>query len=105
MDGVRTKGPQVSNLDVNTIMLAIIAISNAVTAWLWYHNNQKMTSISQNITTVEKATNSMKDHLVMATASAAEAKGFALGQAAGIKSADIASAKIADAVVTARNKP
>ncbi len=90
---------------MNNVLLAIIAVANAITAFFWYHNNQKMKAMATNIDTVEKATNSMKDALVASTAVAAEAKGFALGRVAGEHAADAASEKTANAVRVERNRP
>lgn len=64
------------NIDVNLVMLLLIGLVNAYTAWLSHRTNK-------NVAIVEKATNSMKDALVAATAKASLAEGTAVGLAAG----------------------
>ncbi len=93
------------NFDMNNVFLAIIAIANACTAYFMYHNRSTLKNMATDMATVEKATNSMKDQLVHATAVASEARGYALGQAAGIKSADATTEKIAAAVRVEKDKP
>ncbi len=46
-------------------------------------NGQKANKIAENVQTIEKATNSMKDALVQATAKASLAEGTAAGLAQG----------------------
>jgi len=64
---------------INNIILAVVAISNMVTAFLAYKNHQAVQQVKTDIKTVELATNSMKDALVAATDAAARAEGTARG--------------------------
>jgi hypothetical protein len=68
---------------INNIILAVVAISNMVTAFLAYKNHQAVQDVKKDIATVEKATNSMKDALVAATDKASRAEGMAAGLAQG----------------------
>lgn len=60
---------------VNSIILLGVAVCNAFTAFMAWHTLQSAKRAEVNIQTVEKATNSMKDALVLAASKA----GFAAG--------------------------
>lgn len=61
-------------LDPNLVLL-IIAVVNAFTAWITWRTHQATKATQLDIRKVELATNSMKDALVKSTAEASEAKG------------------------------
>lgn len=63
-------------MDVNLIVILIIAALNAYTARMSWKTNK-------NVALVERATNSMKDALVASTARASHAEGTAEGLKAG----------------------
>jgi hypothetical protein len=73
---------------VNNVILAIIAISNAVTAYLAFKNHNAIQAVNSNISTIEKATNSMKDALVKTTGELGMAKGYEAGRLAGQATSD-----------------
>jgi len=61
-------------MDINNLILLLVALMNAFTAFMAYRTHQ-------NVLVVELATNSMKDALVAATGSAAHAAGVTEGRA------------------------
>jgi hypothetical protein len=69
--------------DIAQLITAIAILLNALaTAGSYiqsWRNGKKADSIAMNVGTIEKATNSMKDALVAATAKAALAEGTAVG--------------------------
>jgi len=69
------------NLDFNLVVILLIAAINAYTAYITRKTNK-------NVEIVERATNSMKDALVAATAKASLAEGTAAGLAQGRKEKD-----------------
>ena len=69
--------------DFNTWVLLAVAAMNALTAYLTY-------KARQDIHTVEKATNSMKDALVAVTGESMKAQGILEGRAAVHAEADVA---------------
>lgn len=62
------------SLDPNLILLAI-AFFNALTALVGWYTHKAAKATQADVLKIEKATNSMKDALVAATAQASEAKG------------------------------
>jgi len=64
---------------VNNIILAVIALANLFTAFLAFKNHDQIKDARNDIATIEKATNSMKDALVLATGKASRAEGLAEG--------------------------
>lgn len=70
-------------IDINEVILAMIAFFNVVTAYLAYRTHQLAVATQKDMTTVEKATNSMKDALVKATGEASHAAGMVEGLAQG----------------------
>lgn len=82
-------------IDINGVILGLIAFFNLVTAVLAYKTHQSAVATQTNMAIVEKATNSMKDALVKATGEAAHAAGMTegLAQAAGDKALFDAGAK------------
>jgi hypothetical protein len=76
------------DLSLNTVFLAIIALSNAVGAYFYYNTRN-------DIKTLEINTNSIKDALVERTAEAAEARGRDAERAVGeSKAADLAKGNL-----------
>lgn len=65
--------------DANTIALVLIAVMNAVTAFLAYRTHLATQTTQSNVAKIEIATNSMKDALVEATGKASHAEGMAEG--------------------------
>lgn len=65
--------------DANTLALTLIAVMNAVTAFLAYRTHLATQATQANVAKVEIATNSMKDALVKATGEASHAAGVAEG--------------------------
>lgn len=61
---------------LNTFMLAVVAIFNLATAILTWRARQEIGLVRENVVTIEKATNSMKDALVASTAKASKAEGM-----------------------------
>lgn len=61
------------HIDLNLLVLLVIALMNAYTAWLSHRTKA-------NITLLEKNTNSIKDALVVSTAIASRAEGLAAGR-------------------------
>jgi len=57
----------------------IIACTVVFNCWQSWRNGQRAKKIEANVYTIEKATNSMKDALVAATAKASLAEGIASG--------------------------
>lgn len=57
----------------------ITAITVVFNSWQTWRNSQRAKRIEENVQTIEKATNSMKDALVEATAKASLAEGHAEG--------------------------
>jgi hypothetical protein len=70
-----------TSVDINGVILAMIALFNLITAFLAYRTHQAAVSTQANMALVEKATNSMKDQLVKATGEAAHAAGMSEGLA------------------------
>ncbi len=75
-------------MDWNNASLLLIAALNAATAFLTWRTHDAIGVVKldvaetkNNISTVEKATNSMKDALVAATAKASQAAGELKGRA------------------------
>ena len=68
-------------MDFNTIGLVLVAVLNAVTAFLAYRTHQTTLDTNRNVKIVETATNSMKDQLVASTAKASLAEGELKGRA------------------------
>src|SRR5260221_8932500 len=67
---------QMSHVDFNTMIMIIVAMVNTYVAWVTNRTRKE-------VKIVEKATNSMKDALVAATAKASLAEGTAAGLAQG----------------------
>ena len=81
--------------DQNTWLLFGIAVAQALTAFFSWSSRQAAIETKQiavetkeNVVTIEKATNSMKDALVAATAKAADAEGFERARKEGEVKAD-----------------
>ena len=72
----------------NTLILAIIALANAFTAFLVYRTHIIAQATAANVAIVERATNSMKDALVVATGKASRAEGIAAGIKIGEENAE-----------------
>jgi hypothetical protein len=75
--------------EFNNVVLAVIAFFNVITAILYFITSkqvnevkQVVTEVKENVVTIEKATNSMKDALVKTTELEALARGTAEGRAA-----------------------
>lgn len=68
---------------INNIVLAIIAIANAITAYMAYHNHTAIAAVREDVKTVELATNSMKDALVKSAGELGMAQGFEAGRLSG----------------------
>jgi hypothetical protein len=71
----------VGSIDINGVILGVIAFFNLVTAFLAYRTHQAALNTQANMAKVEVATNSMKDQLVKATGEAAHAAGMTEGMA------------------------
>lgn len=71
----------------NNLVLAIIALANLATAYLAYRNHGAIKGVKEDVATVEKATNSMKDALIAGAGREGETKGFAEGKAEGDRQA------------------
>ncbi len=80
---------------INNIVLAVIAIANAITAYLAYRNHYAIQGVKADVKTIEIATNSMKDALVEASGKAGEARGFEQGRVAG-QATEVADEKARD---------
>ncbi len=65
-----------TNLDLNLVVILLIAVMNAYTAWMSHRTDK-------NMKLLEKNTNSIKDALVASTAKASLAEGTAAGLAQG----------------------
>ncbi len=89
---------------VNNIVLAIIALANALTAILTYRNHNAIKDVKVDVATIEKATNSMKDALVKASGIAGEAKGYEAGRLAGQATSDHQAALDRTSEATERDK-
>ena len=70
------------NFDPNLTLL-LIAIFNAITAFLAWRTHAAAKETQANVQKIETATNSMKDALVKATGEASHAAGVEEGRAAG----------------------
>jgi hypothetical protein len=68
-------------IDINGVILGLIAFFNLITAFLAYRTHQAALNTQANMAKVEIATNSMKDQLVKATGEAAHAAGMSEGLA------------------------
>jgi hypothetical protein len=87
---------------LETIMLALIALLNAYTAWTISRAHaavlmagDKIASVAHDVHVVEKATNSMKDALVAATSAAANGAGYERGRLEGeVKAAAVAEGRL-----------
>jgi hypothetical protein len=64
---------------IQSVGLLITACTSAAALIQSIRNGKKSARIEENVATIEKATNSMKDALVAATAKAATAEGKAIG--------------------------
>ncbi len=89
---------------INNIVLAIIAISNAITAYLAYRNHNAIAGVKADVKTIELATNSMKDALVLASGKVGEAKGYEAGRLAGQATSDHQAALDRTSEATERDK-
>lgn len=69
-----------SDFDINTFMLTLMAVAQAFTAFWVYMNGKRSKLNAENIEKIEKATNSMKDALVKTTGEAEKAKGILEGR-------------------------
>jgi hypothetical protein len=69
--------------DPNIIALTLIAVMNAITAFLAYRTHMVSQSTRADVAKIEVATNSMKDALVEATGKASHAEGLAEGMKQG----------------------
>lgn len=67
--------------DFNALVLLVIAVANALAAYFSWRAHQAMLGVKSDVATIEKATNSMKDALVAATAKSSKAEGVLLGRA------------------------
>lgn len=65
---------------INNIILAVIAIANAMTALFAYRNHTAIQGVKTDVAVIEKATNSMKDDLVKAAGKVGQAQGFEEGR-------------------------
>ena len=69
-----------TDIGIAQIITSVATLATALGSVLVsLRNSRKLDSQSQNVEKIEKATNSMKDALVQATAKASEAKGHAAG--------------------------
>jgi hypothetical protein len=80
----------VGAVDLNTWVLLFVAVANAITGYMAWRTHTRMDAVvtavevqANDIHTIEKATNSMKDALVTATGQAALAEGREIGRAEG----------------------
>jgi hypothetical protein len=64
---------------ITGIGLMLTGCSSAFNCWISWRNGKKADAIVSNVQVIEKATNSMKDALVAATAKASLAEGHAEG--------------------------
>jgi hypothetical protein len=71
----------VANIDINGVILGLIALFNLITAFLAYRTHQNVIATRADVAVIEKATNSMKDALVKATGEASHAAGVTEGLA------------------------
>jgi hypothetical protein len=85
----------IASIDINGVILGLIAFFNLVTAYLAFRTHQAAVLTQANVAKVEVATNSMKDALVKATGEASHAAGViqGLSQAASEKALFEAGAK------------
>jgi hypothetical protein len=67
------------HLDWNLVLWLFIALLNAYTAYMSKRAHDVAVATKEDVATIEKATNSMKDALVASTAAAALAEGHAAG--------------------------
>ena len=74
-------------MDINTASLLLIAVLNALTAFMTWKTHQVLGDVKSavvetkhNVAIVEKSTNGMKDALVAATVKAAHAEGELKGR-------------------------
>lgn len=69
------------DVEFNTWILLVIAVSNLLTPFFWLWMKKKFNSMSGTIDLLEKNTNSIKDALVKTTGEAEKAKGVLEGRA------------------------
>ncbi len=72
---------KLASIDVNFIVLAVIAVANAVTGFLAYRTHLVAVETKKDVATVKEATNGLQEALVSSTAKASKAEGELKGRA------------------------